>query len=199
MPDTSSYSGLPVPLLSESANLPDALLRFREALDSHIVLFAESVSDMTARFGSASAGTLVSIPSLPAVYQKLSSTANTWRVASEDTGWQSFSSGVWAANWTDVGSGWRRLNGMTLVDLRATWTGDQVDAPSTGNIPDLPVMTLPSGVNPVHQQVPSNFLASSPGTLVAYVAGNVAITHIYSNGALNNGTTLTASFSFARA
>lgn len=199
MPDTSSYSGLPVPLLTEAANGPDAFLQFRDVLEPHIVLFATSISDRDARYGPTPAGTLVSIPSIPAIYQKLADGINTWRVASEDTGWQNFSAGVWAANWTDQGSAWRRTNGVTLVDLRVTWTGDQITAPSSGNIPDLPLMTLPTGVAPVHQQATTSFLASSPGQLVAYVAGGVDITHIYPMGALNNGTTLTASLSYMRA
>lgn len=195
MPDTSSYSGLPVPLLSEAANLPAALTDFRDDLDPHIVLFATSVSDMTSSYGAAPVGTMISIPSIPAVYQKV---ASGYRVVSEDTGWQTIPDANFEADWDNISSGWRRVNGFTMVDIRATYTGTTVNAPDTGGIPDIPIMTLPSGANPVHQQIPGTFLASSPGVFVAYVSGSVEITHLYPNGSLNNLTNLTASIVFAR-
>lgn len=198
MPDTSTFSGLPVPLYSEDADLPVALGDFRSSLEPRIVLQAESVADMQDRYGATPPGTIVSVPSTPAVYQKTPAGANSWRVISEDTGWQTFPGSIWKPNWANVSSGWRRVNGFTMVDIGATYTGPQVDAPSSGNIPDIDVLTLPSNVAPVHQRVPTNFLASSPGTMLAYVNGLVSITHIYSNGALNNNTTLTASFIYAR-
>jgi len=195
MPDTSSYSGLPVPLLSEAANLPAALTDFRDDLEPHIVLFATSVSDMTSSYGAAPLGTVVSIPSIPAMYQKV---ASGWRVTSEDTGWQTIADANFEADWDNISSAWRRVNGYTMVDIRATFTGVTVNAPDTGGIPDIPILTLPSGVNPVHQQIPGTFLASSPGVFVAYVSGSVEITHLYPNGSLNNLTNLTASLIFAR-
>jgi len=198
MPDTSTYSGLPVPLYSEDADLPVALGDFRESIEPRINLVAESVADMQDRYGGVPAGTLVSVPDIPAIYQKLVTLTNTWRVVSEDTGWNTFSGAVWADDWSNVSSGWRRVNGFTMVDIGATYTGAQIDAPSSGNIPDLDVMTLPSNVAPVHQRISANFLASSPGTIVAYVNQLVSISHVYPNGALNNSTTLTASFVYAR-
>jgi len=120
MPDTSSYSGLPVPLLSEAANLPAALTDFRDDLEPHIVLFATSVSDMTSSYGAAPLGTVVSIPSIPAMYQKV---ASGWRVTSEDTGWQTIADANFEADWDNISSAWRRVNGYTMVDIRATFTG----------------------------------------------------------------------------
>jgi hypothetical protein len=54
----------------------------------------------------------------------------------------------------------------TMIDIGATYTGPQIVAPSSGNIDDLDVLTLPSNVAPVHQRVPTQYLASSPGSLV---------------------------------
>lgn len=114
----------------------------------------------------------------------------------DDTGWVPLTS--FAPNWTNVNSGYRNINGLIQLDLQATYTGATVPSNTSGNIPDIALITLPLAARPQHQRVPGDFVASSPGSLVVNVNGTTVITHLYPNGSLEQNSTLICTMFYYR-
>lgn len=163
MPETD-YAQIPYPDGDQDAIVAADLMALAEKVDETIDLIAIDAADRDARFSGLAAGRTVRTPA-GTEWVKTSNppAAPTWKTVITDT--DVVTSGIAQANpvvpWK-LDSQWgRRRNGMTTVVLVMIYEGEDITAPSTGNISNTTVATiLGSWVTPV--RIGLNFYG--PGT-----------------------------------
>lgn len=188
MPDTNGFGGYPIPLMAENANASVAFADFRAALAPHTVLFATSEANRNSLYGSGATttetvpnGTLVSSSSGKTVWQK---SPTGWNTVYSDTGWVSLAGASWLPDFEDAGSYYRIINSCVFLEFRATYTGADDTANSTGNINNHTMCGLPSAIRPVRS-------ASNIAVLVSLFANYSGMATIYQSS--GNITLATAS------
>lgn len=190
MPDLSAFGGYPSPTGPEAADVPADLLALVSALDAHTVLFATSVSDRNAKYGSVPAGALVTCPGLKTIWLALGS--GVWSTVYSDSGW-STAGFTWSAGFSDSASRWRQVGPLVEVDLHATYSGADIVASSVGGVSDVSVVTV--GAPPPVASRPAIFrtsLTSGSGYLSS--TGLISLSDLHSLSTLSAGHSVAATF-----
>lgn len=189
MPETD-YAQIPYPAGDQDAVVAADLMAIAEKVDETIDLIAADAADRDARYSGIAAGRTVRTPD-GTEWVKTSNppAAPSWKTVISDTG--VVTTGIAENNplvpWT-IDSQWgRRRNGMTTVVLVIVYSGEDITAPSTGNIANTTVATiLGSWVTPV--RIGLNFY--SPGTFgeaSTNTDGTVTLIGISSNSQIKQG------------
>jgi hypothetical protein len=142
------WSGARVPDATEGDAVPADLLRYGTDINPLLVLQADDQTDRDANFATVPNGTVVSCAALNVVWQKIT---GGWKTYGYQTSWAA--PGVtWASGWTDAGSTVRREGNLLVGVITATYNVDvgpfSTTAPNQGNLGDLLVCTLPTGLRP---------------------------------------------------
>jgi len=202
MPDTNHFTGLPVPIDGEAADGPAAFAAFRAALGGHTVLSATTSSNRDSLYADAPIGSLCASTISNTAWLK-TGTPNVWSVVYSDTGWLTFASSSFSANFTDNGSAYRVQNGRVAIDLRSVYQGDPVGGGGgSGNISNTPIITLPSNLLPggtgaAHVPFTLEYGAGTYGFgSVFKSSGNVSVAQINPLAALNTGVAVYAYIQF---
>lgn len=197
MPDSSTYSALPIPLEGEAADNPSVFAAFRASLEPRIVLFASSEADRNAKYGSVPAGSLVSCTTTPTLWQK---SAAGWNVLAHDSGWQSIPT-MNSSDFSNIATRWRLRNGWIEFQLNVTYNGATITSPSNGGIVDVKILDLPVAARPEGPNHVRGLYAGryGSGALLAAYTGAVWISDYTPNQTIESGDTITATCSWVAA
>lgn len=197
MPDINDYSGLPIPLRTETASAPDNFGDFRAALAPHIVLFATSEANRDALYGGVPAGTLVSSTTTGTVWRRQPDLS--WAVLYADTGWVSLASDSFGPLFTNIACQYRAINDVVNLRIDATYTGDPLSRGGNGNIANQLVLSLPSAARPSFNATGSYWVeGSTSGDVVVYGSGGVYVATITASDTLATGARVQAHAAYFR-
>jgi hypothetical protein len=193
VPDLSTYGEYPTPTGPEAADVPADFLALVTALDSHTVLFADSVADRNSRYSTIEAGAFVTCPSLATVWLALGS--GTWETLYTNTGWLT-TGFTWESTFANVSSRIRKVGNSVHVNIVATYSGSDITAPANGNITDVPVVTI-ALYRPVTIGLPTVARTTTAfGCAILSTAGVVTLTNLTPTAVLTTGQVFYASFSY---
>lgn len=194
MPTTDH--GWPYPSPNDARNVPDDIMALAEMADQHGVYYATGSTDRDARFSDLPVGALVSSGSTGQIWQK-AGVGRTWMTLWSDTG--KIETGF------EFGDGWeagsyvqaRNKNGLIDIRIEGNRTGDDIVAPSNGNITDTTLVVIPPQFTPVQSYIVGSFKSSATsGGAILWKTGSIALTDMNSLSTIANSAYVRVSFTF---